>query len=296
MSLIIAAITNSIKSIFRNKVINFLSLGIIAFTLLIFGIFNYISLNIESFTNKFSRNVEAIFYFHENTDRVLINKLITKVENNILVKNVVYKSENQSETNFLMEFPELKHILAEFKESPFPSSIEIVFKDEYIGTKVNSFISEIEKLSIVESKQVNLDWAEKVNKISRFISFIGIFLSGILIFISTFIIFNVIKINIYYRKEEISIFKLVGATDWYIRIPFIVEGVLLGFFGSIFASLILFFILKIAPVYGKSIIELAKGVINFDIIPSSIFIKLILLGTSIGLFSSFFSIKKFLQK
>lgn len=296
MNLIKAAIANSIKNIFRNKVINFLSLGIIAFTLLIFGIFNYLSLNIESFTNKFSKNVEAIFYFHENTESVLINKLINKIEDNILVNKVVFKSENQSETQFLVEFPELKYILAEFKESPFPSSIEVAFKEEYIGTKINSFIDEIENLSIVESKQVNLDWAEKINNVSRFISFIGIFLSGILIFISTFIIFNIIKINIYYRKEEILIFKLVGATDWYIRIPFVVEGALLGFFGSIFASLILFIILKIAPVYGKTVIEMAKGVINFDIIPSSIFIKLIILGTSIGLFSSLFSIKKFLQK
>lgn len=275
--------------------INFLSLGIIAFTLLIFGIFNYLSLNIENFTQNFSKNIVAIFYFNEDIDKQLINKLTERLEKNVLIESVTYLSENQSEIQFAREFPELKYILSEFKSSPFPSSIELKFKDKKKSTKIISLIDEIENLSIIESKQVNLDWAEKITTLSRFISIAGIFLSGILIFISIFIIFNIIKINIYYRKEEIGILRLVGATDWYIRVPFLIEGGLLGFFGSIFASIILFLLLKFIPVYAKSVIDLSKGVLSFDFIPFSIFVKLIILGTSIGFFSSLFSIRKFLK-
>lgn len=295
MNLLKTAIINSIINILRNKVINILSLGIIAFTLLIFGIFNYLSLNIENFTQNFSKNIVAIFYFNEGVEKKLIDDLTERLENNILVESVSYFSENQSEIQFTREFPELKYILNEFKTSPFPSSIELKFREKNKNTKITSLIEEIGKLSIVESKQVNLDWAEKITTLSRFITIAGVFLSGILIFISIFIIFNIIKINIYYRKEEIAILRLVGATDWYIRIPFLIEGGILGFFGSIFASIILFTLLKLIPIYAKSVIELSKGVLSFDFIPISIFIKLIVLGTSIGFFSSLFSIRKFLR-
>jgi len=295
MNLLKTAIINSIINILRNKVINILSLGIIAFTLLIFGIFNYLSLNIENFTHNFSKNIVAIFYFNEGVEKKSINELTEKLESNVLVESVIYFSENQSEIQFTREFPELKYILNEFKTSPFPSSIELKFKEKNKNTKITSLIEEIGKLSIVESKQVNLDWAEKITTLSRFITVAGIFLSSILIFISVFIIFNIIKINIYYRKEEIAILRLVGATDWYIRIPFLIEGGMLGFFGSIFASVILFTLLKLIPLYARSVIELSKGVLSFDFIPVSIFIKLIILGTSIGFFSSLFSIRKFLR-
>jgi len=279
VNLIKTAIINSIINILRNKIINILSLGIIAFTLLIVGIFNFLSLNIENFTQNFSKNIVAIFYFNEGIDRKVIDELTARLEKNILVESVTYFSENQSEIQFTREFPELKYILSEFKSSPFPSSIELKFKEKNRNTKIISLIDEIEKLSIVESKQVNLDWAEKITTLNKFITVAGIFLSSILIFISIFIIFNIIKINIYYRKEEISILRLVGATNWYIRIPFLIEGGILGFFGSVFASLILYGLLQIIPVYAQSIIDLSKGVLSFDFIPFSIFVKLILLGT-----------------
>ncbi len=295
MNLIKTALINSIKNILRNKVINILSLGIIAFTLLIFGIFNYLTLNIENFTQKFSKNIVAIFYFNEGTEKKSIDDLIEKLDKNILIEKISYRSENDSEIQFVREFPELKYVLSEFETSPFPASVEVTFMEKMKNTKIVSLIDEIAKLSIVESKQVNLDWSKKITQLSKFISVIGFFLSGILIFISIFIIFNIIKINIYYRKEEISILRLVGATDWYIRIPFLIEGGILGFFGSLFASIILVFMLKLIPAYGGALIELSKGVLTFDIIPTSIFLKLVLLGTSIGFFSSLFSIKKFLS-
>ncbi|MCK5222634.1 MAG: permease-like cell division protein FtsX, partial [Candidatus Aminicenantes bacterium] len=188
MNLLKTAIINSIINIMRNKVINMLSLGIIAFTLLIFGIFNYLSLNIENFTQNFSKNIVAIFYFNEGVEKKLIDDLTERLEKNVLVDSVTYFSENQSEIQFTREFPELKYILNEFKSSPFPSSIELKFKEKNKNTKITSLIEEIGKLSIVESKQVNLDWAEKITTLSRFITIAGIFLSSILIFISIFII------------------------------------------------------------------------------------------------------------
>jgi cell division transport system permease protein len=114
--------------------------------------------------------------------------------------------------------------------------------------------------------------------------------------VSAFIIFNVIKINIFYRKDEINVLKLVGATDWYIKFPFVIEGALLGFFGSLLAAGLLVITVKLFPAYASFIFDFFKGMIDFKTIPSGVFIRLIILGTGIGLFSSYISTRQFLRK
>lgn len=298
MNLITSTFHNAFKNILRNKLINFLSFGIISFTLLIFGIFNYLTYSLDVFISNFSRNIEAIFYLKDDVKQPEIENLIKELEANLLVKMVTYKSKNQAEIDFARRYPELEYALLEFKDSPspFPASIEVTFKQENdLDIKIKSLIEEIEKLNIIEGKEVNLDWAKQVTNIKKFISVVGVFLSLILIFISCFIIFNVIKINIFYRKEEINIFRLVGAQDWYIRFPFIIEGALLGFLGSVMAGILLFASLKLFPAYAAFMFNIVKGMITFEDIPLDIFVRLVLLGTGIGLFSSYLSLRQFLK-
>lgn len=296
MNLLKNTLINAVKNIARNKLINFLSFGIIAFTLLIFGIFNYLTFSLETFTDNFSKNIEAIFYFNEDVDQAEIDILLGKLKGSLLVEDVAFNSKSQAEIIFSRQFPELRYILSEFKKSPFPASIEVKFKQGYnVGPKVIALIEDIEKLSIIESKQVNLDWAQKVMAIKKFVSLVGIFLSLILIFVSAFIIFNVIKLNIFYRKEEITIFRLVGAADWYIKVPFIVEGALLGLFGSVMAGGLLFVTLKLFPAYATFMYSIFKDMVDFRNIPIIIFVRLVLLGTGIGLLSSYISVKQFLK-
>ncbi|MCP4215261.1 MAG: FtsX-like permease family protein [bacterium] len=296
MNLIKSTFSNALKNILRNKLINFLSFGIIAFTLLIFGMFNYLTYSLDNFTDNFSKNIEAIFYFKDTVDTGEVDLLVGNLKKSLLVKDVTFSSRDQAEILFSRQFPELEYILSEFKGSPFPASIEVEFKDQYeIGPKVVAFIEDIEKLSIVESKQVNLDWARKILAIKEFISLLGMFLSGILIFVSAFIIFNVIKLNIFYRKDEINIFRLVGASDWYIKVPFIMEGALLGLFGSLMAGVLLAVMLKLFPAYATFMYSLFKDLVSFKEIPAIIFLRLFLMGSGIGLLSSYISVRQFLK-
>jgi len=297
MDLLKKSLSNAINNILRNKLINFLCLGIISFTLLTLGIFNYISYNLEIFTQNFSKNIEAIFYLKNDVKDKEIKAQINKIKESLLVDEVVYKSRDEAEISFLSQFPELKYILSEFDNSPFPSSIEIKFiqEESNLTTKIISFIEDIEKSDIIESKQVNIDWAKKVLYIKKFISIAGIFLSGILLFVSIFIIYNVIKLNIIYRKEEINILQLVGATDWYIKFPFIIEGALMGLLGGIIAGILLIISIKLIPTYSDFITNILKDIISFKKIPLKILIRLLFFGTVIGLISSLFSLKKFFK-
>jgi cell division transport system permease protein len=296
MNLFIHSVKSAINNIIRSKLINFLSLGIIALTLLIFGIFNYITHSLEKFTNTFSKNIEAVFYLHDQVNSDQVNALIKNIQESLLVSEVKLISRQQASVEFSRKFPDLKYLLDEFPQSPFPASIEVKFKQENnLEAKVIAFVEDIEKLSVVESKEVNIDWANRINIMRKFVSVVGIFLSFILIFVSTFIIFNVIKLNIFYKKDEINVLRLVGAQDWYIRFPFIIEGTLLGLIGSLLASVLLTLVLQIFPRYVHFIHHILKGMIDFNTIPTEIFIKIIALGCGIGFFSSFFSIRTFMK-
>ena len=276
MRFMIRAVQQALNNILRNKTVNILCLGIIAFTLLVPGIFNYISFNLDRYINKLSENIEAIFYLRDNGDSAEIEKMLQRIQDNLLVKEVGFTSKEKAQVKFTREFPELQYILAEFSNSPFPASIDVKFRaDARNIVQIESFIRDIEKNSIIESVQLNLDWARKISLIKKFASFAGFFLSAILLIVSIFIIFNVVKINIFYRRDEINILRLVGATDWYIKTPFLLEGLILGFLGGLLAGGLLLITIKVFPVYAEFIFNIVKQLIDFKQLPFRIFWELV---------------------
>ncbi|HUU05296.1 MAG TPA: permease-like cell division protein FtsX [Patescibacteria group bacterium] len=290
------AVQQALNNILRNKTVNFLCLGIIAFTLLVPGIFNYISFNLDRYISKLSENIEAIFYLRDSGNSAEIEKMLQRIQGNLLVKEVGFTSKDRAQMKFTREFPELQYILSEFSNSPFPASIDVKFRSDARNVvQIESFIRDIEKDSLIESVQLNLDWARKIALIKKFASFAGLFLSAILLIVSIFIIFNVVKINIFYRRDEINILRMVGATDWYIKTPFLLEGLILGFLGGLLAGGLLLVIIKVFPVYAEFIFNIVKQLIDFKQLPLRIFWELVITGSAIGLVSSFISLRRFIK-
>jgi len=296
MKFMARAVQQALNNILRNKTVNFLCLGIIAFTLLVPGIFNYISFNLDRYISKLSENIEAIFYLRDSGNSAEIEKMLQRIQGNLLVKEVGFTSKDRAQMKFTREFPELQYILSEFSNSPFPASIDVKFRSDARNVvQIESFIRDIEKDSLIESVQLNLDWARKIALIKKFASFAGLFLSAILLIVSIFIIFNVVKINIFYRRDEINILRMVGATDWYIKTPFLLEGLILGFLGGLLAGGLLLVIIKVFPVYAEFIFNIVKQLIDFKQLPLRIFWELVITGSAIGLVSSFFSLRRFIK-
>jgi cell division transport system permease protein len=296
MKFIFRAVQQALANFLRNKMVNILCLGIIGFTLLVPGIFNYLSFNLDRYISKLNDNIEAIFYLKDDSDDGAIEKLVQRIQGSLLVKEVGFTSRDQAKLNFSREFPELTYILAEFNHSPFPASIHVKFlPDTRNLTQIESFTRDIRKTSPVESVQLNLDWTRKIALIKKYASIVGFFLSAILLIVSIFIIFNVVKINIFYRKDELTILRLVGASDWYIKTPFLIEGCVLGFLGGLLAGGLLLVTIKAFPVYAEFVFNIVKQLIDFKQLPLKIFWQLLITGTAIGLFSSFLSIRRFLK-
>jgi cell division transport system permease protein len=296
MRFMLRAAQQALSNILRNKSVNFLCLGIIAFTLLVPGIFSFISFHLDRYISRLSENIEAIFYIRDAGDAAGIEALMQRIEGSLLVQEVGFTSREKARSEFAREFPELEYILAEFSDSPFPASIRARFRSDARSTvQIESFIRDIRRNALVESVQLNMDWARKIAMIKKFASLAGMFLSIILLIVSVFIIFNVVKINIFYRKDEINILRLVGATDWYIKIPFLLEGLILGLLGGLLAGGLLLLVIRAFPLYAGFIYQVVRQLIDFRQLPLRIFWQLVLTGSFIGLLSSFISLRRFIK-
>ena len=207
-----------------------------------------------------------------------------------------FVSKEEALARFERDFPQLAGIIHDLKENPFPPSYEIVFKKGIDSPfVVSSFLEEIRELDGIDEVQFNQEWLEKLIGVSKIIRAVGFFLGGILVLASFFIISNVIKLSVYARQNEIEIFRLVGATNSFIKIPFIIEGTILGLIGGIFSLILLFITIKFFPLYlGKSY-NFIKPFIVFPFIFIRHCLILLLGGGVIGLIGSLSSVGKFLK-
>lgn len=143
--------------------------------------------------------------------------------------------------------------------------------------------------------QYNREWVERMKTFDRLIRAVGFFLGGILIFASFFIISNVIKLNVLARKNEIDILRLVGSTNWFIRIPFVLEGVFLGLLGGVLAVVLLWILTALFPLYLGSSPGVIGELIQFRFLSFFQIMSLLLSGSLIGFLGSFSSLSKFLK-
>lgn len=287
------AIRDALENLKRNKAANLLCLGIISFTLLVLGIFRFIGANLNDYIKQHSRQVEAIFYLAKNAGQDEIESLRQRISNSLLVSEVRLITPEQARTRFSRDFPELEHLVNEYSESPFPLSIEVLFREDLSrDIQITAFIEDIRRSRSVESMEINIDWIRRLAAVKRFISLVGFFLTGILLFVTVFIIFNVIKMTVLFRRDEIQIMLLVGATRMYIRVPFLIEGSLLGLAGGLLGAGLLLALVRFLPASDKFVFNMVSEMISLDRPVNYIIREMLLIGTLIGLVSSWFSVEK----
>ncbi len=238
----------------------------------------------------------VVFFLEKNLPEKQIGLIEENLKRSSLVKSVQFISPEQALEKFQNNFPELQKIIENLDINPFPPSFETTLREEnHSPDETLTFIQKTSKMKGVEDIQFNRDWVEKMQSLSRLAKAIGFFLGGILTLASFFIISNVIKLNVLARKGEIEILRLVGASNTYIRIPFLMEGLILGIFGGLLSLLLLFLLIKLFPIYLGSSLGFLEELINFRYLSTSQSIILIAGGAVIGFLGSATSIARFMK-
>ncbi|MCK4557252.1 MAG: ABC transporter permease [Candidatus Aminicenantes bacterium] len=219
-----------------------------------------------------------------------------RLKESSLVNNVRYVSTEQALVRFKQNFPELQGVIEDIEINPFPASFETNLAEENLSPEtILRFIQVMKDMEGIEDAQFNRDWVERMESLSRLAQAIGLFLGGILALASFFIISNVIRLNVFARKDEIEILRLVGGTNFFIRVPFILEGVILGILGGAVSLALLFLLVKFFPLYLGASLGALNDIINFRYLSLTQIALLIAGGAIIGFLGSLGSLARFLR-
>ncbi|WDH82214.1 permease-like cell division protein FtsX [Paenibacillus urinalis] len=290
------------KSLFRNGWMSIASITSIIVSLLILGVFVLLVVNVNSMANQADDQVEISTFLQLNVDEDLRNSLQDQIGAMPEVSKIEFVPKEQGLADFKEELGEDgQELLEGFDEdnNPLPDTLRV----EVIDPSTVSFVAEkIEALNEEYPEQpimkVNYgeDTVETLFKITRLIRTIGVVFVAGLALMSMFLISNTIRVTILARRREISIMKLVGATNSFIRWPFFVEGALIGFIGSIITIAILFI------GYNQLLNSIQQDIIiqMLDLVPlSSIWTwfggALLIMGMLVGILGSTLSIRKSLK-
>lgn len=275
---------------------NFFSITIICLTFLTVGVFLALANNLEHVAEQISNNMAAVFFLDKDISEEQLKAVEEELEQSPLVLETTFVSAEQAVDKFREKFPELQAIIENIKINPFPPSIETTFKEKSITFReASGLITRIKNMPGVEDVQFNQEWVDRVNAFSRLAKAVGFFLGGILVLASFFIISNVIKLNVFARKDEIAILRLVGATNTFIRVPFLLEGITLGIIGGLVSLFLLFLLINSIPIYLGSRLGVLNELINFRYLSFSQSITIIAEGGIIGFLGSLTSLTRFLK-
>lgn len=260
------------------------------------GVFLALANNLEHVAEQISNNMAAVFFLDKDISKEKLKAVEEELERSPLVLETTFVSAEQAVDKFREKFPELQAIIENIKINPFPPSIETTFKEKSITFReASGLITRVENMPGVEEVQFNQEWVDRVNSFSRLAKAVGYFLGGILVLASFFIISNVIKLNVFARKDEIEILRLVGATNTFIRVPFLLEGITLGVIGGLVSLFLLFLLINSIPIYLGSRLGVLNELINFRYLSFSQSITIITEGGIIGFLGSLTSLTRFLK-
>jgi cell division transport system permease protein len=283
------------KSLVRNKTLSIASIATVATTLFILGIFLLVVFNVDQGINKLGSQFEVKVYMDEDitiTDKKALAVKINKMEGIAEVKEETKADALERFKEMVGDDEKYKNVIEDFKtNNPLPESYIIrVEKPENVDKVLNELTEQAGVSDIVSAK----DTVEKVVNITNSIKWAGLAIFILLFFVSLFLIMNTIKLTVFSRKREIGIMKYVGATDWFIRWPFIIEGIIIGLLGSLIASGILYYVYKLI------VTKMSNNFLMFTMIEPMYIIKTLLWqftlgGIVIGIFGSIISVRKFLK-
>ena len=289
-------LTEAFTNLLSNRLNNLISMAIIVFSLFTFGLFVLTAENLNELIGRWTENVRINVFLIKGANRQSVPRLESLIKLSPVVGHYEYVTEDQALKRFQSYYPEMKQLTSDLDTNPFPASFEITVRKEFQNkASVQEMVSLLRKEKNVEEVEYDQEWIDRIEFIVRFVQIVGLLFGGILMFTATFSIGNVIKLMVLSRKDEIEIMRLVGATNSFIKGPFLTEGILQGLIGGIAAvgCLYLMYAAIVTKVNQLQAPFFSSSLLHF-LSPEMIFV-LIGGGMIVGFFGSFFSLSRLVK-
>ena len=279
----------------------FTAITTVAITLFIVGFFAVLVFDIQSIINSIKGQVELAVYLQDNISPQLNDYIETEVNSWEETAEVKYISKEQALERF-KEQNEGSDILKEIQGNPLPASFEITLNDpEKVEIVALRFLDKdgnyIEGVDDVVYGQT---YVRRLFSITAIIGTIAFIIIIVLLLATIVLIFNTIRLSIYARRKEIEVMKLVGASNWFVRIPFLFEGFFEGFMGSIVSVVMLYLLGNFLLIRGERVIVDTMRIKELAILGSEhiiiyVYIGLIVLGGLLGIISSGIALRRYVK-
>lgn len=285
-------IGDAFKSLRRNKTISIASMITVLITFVVLGVFSLVAQNANLAIEGVQSKVELKVYLKDDVKLIDKREIEVKLRDQSGVKAVQFESKEDAYNNFADSMGSSSGILQGYtiENNPFPESYVVSLEDPSYAKDITDAVEEMEGVESVSNQQELINTVQSVVKGIRII---GAILFVVLIGVSIFLIMNTTKLTVYSRRREVGIMKFVGATDWFIRWPFIIEGMVIALIGAVVSTVVVFFFYKWLVGIIASNMLMVKLVA-----PSYVFISLLwkfaLSSIVVGGFASFVALRKFL--
>lgn len=283
-------IKEGIKNVWNNRLMSVASVCVLISCLVLTGSAVLFSMNVANIVESVGGKNETTVYLEDNVSNVEAVYIGRDIENVDNVTEAKFYSKEQAFERYKDKLG--KEVFENMKnENPLPDAYKITMEDL---SKYDSTVKEIRAIEGVSKVSSHSETAKKLTSINDLVRILSIAIVVVLGIISLFIISNTIRATMHTRRFEISIMKSVGATNAFVRIPFIVEGVIIGLIAAILSTVAMLFLYD-------GIVEIIVHIIRFPAIPFANIVWytagiFTLAGVIIGALSGFISIRKYLKK
>jgi len=285
-------IAETFKGLYRNRWMCITSTGVVMVTLLMLGLFMLVNLNISHITETVKEQVEIVLYIDDNADQETLDELGQKLSMHSGIAEVRYVSSDEHMGRLHRQLGEILEGYDSGLDNPLLASYEIRTNRP---EAVVAMAEEFESYPGVSNVFYGQGYVENLFAVTGVIQMVGLALMAGLSVTAVFLISHTIKLTVMMRKREISIMKYVGATNWFIRWPYVLEGLLMGFVGAVLPLVGLYYIYEFSAEWVE-----VNNLVFLTLLPVQQIITelakyLVPLGTGLGILGSIFSMGRFLR-
>ena len=295
MNSFIYTVKQGFTQIFRNRGMSLASIFSILAMLFILGIFFAILVNLNLFTEVVKQDYDQVEIFMEETSsQEQIDGAMSKLENFEGVDSVAYRTKEEALDIMKERWGESGYLLDSLGENPLPASILISVNSIEDATAVSEYAGTLEGVEDIQYYQETVD---KLTSVTNGLQIGALIVMAFLIVVCVVVVSNTIKLTVFARAREIRIMKYVGATNWFIRGPFMAEGIIIGIIAALAAAGLMTLLYSyVVNIIGTQVIAIVSSpLISVGYLAGNMLVIFLALGVSIGAWGSIVSMRKFLD-
>lgn len=282
-------LSEGFKNVWKNWMMSIASIGVLMLCLILTGSAALFSINVTSILDNIESQNSVTIYLNDDIETIDAREIGDQIAALQNVESCEFFSKEQAIDEFVERLGPSFEGLKD--ENFLPHSFHVTLKDI---AQYNDTVEQIKQINGVNEVVNRAEVFEKLAQFDKFVSLVGTLVVLILIIVSLFIVSNTIRLTMYNRRFEISIMKSVGATDWFVRIPFIVEGVIIGLISAVLSSVIINLTYSMIIDYLHNAVPFLQ--ISYPTVPPFVFVAFMLAGILFGLIGGLISIGKYLKK